>query len=254
MRLRQYLKNNLIAKSVYAFYRLFTSEFRFSNIKNIFWFFRDYNALKETQNKHFEKFIFYPCLNDKLTYTPLEPTYFFQDTWVAAKIFRNKPQHHYDVGSSVMSMGILSQFVPITLIDIRPIDLKLPQLHYLEGSILSIPFESNSISSLSSLCVVEHIGLGRYGDSVDAFGSEKAAKELQRILAKNGNLYFSVPVDCECRVYFNAHRAFTRDYVLKIFADLTLIEEKYQYGRELYDVYDSEKGFGTGLFYFRKNI
>lgn len=252
MRLRQHLKNNLIAKSAYAFYRLLTSDFRFSNIKNIFWFFHDYVALKEMQNKNFENISFYPCLNDKLTYTPLEPTYFFQDTWVAAKIFRNKPQHHYDVGSSVMSMGILSQFVPITLIDIRRIDLKLPQLHYLEGSILSIPFESNSISSLSSLCVVEHIGLGRYGDSVDAFGSEKAAKELQRVLAKNGNLYFSVPVDCECRIYFNAHRAFTRDYILKIFADLTLIEEKYQYGRELYDVYDSKKGFGTGLFYFRK--
>jgi len=107
-------------------------------------------------------------------------------------------------------------------------------------------------SSLSSLCVIEHIGLGRYGDPIDAFGSEKAAKELQRVLAPEGNLYLSVPVDSECRVYFNAHRTFTRECVLELFSQLVLIEEKYIYGREFCEHYDSGKGFGTGLFHFRK--
>jgi ubiquinone/menaquinone biosynthesis C-methylase UbiE len=160
--------------------------------------------------------------------------------------------HHYDIGSSANSIGIISQFTPTTMIDIRPIDLKLDGLHFIEGSILAIPFEDNSIQSLSSLCVIEHIGLGRYGDQVDAFGSEKAAQEIQRVLAKGGNFYCSLPVDSECKIYFNAHRAFTRAYVLELFSGLSLVEEKYHYGRAVYDFYDAKKGFGTGLFYFTK--
>jgi len=138
------------------------------------------------------------------------------------------------------------------MIDIRPIELKIPGLHFVKGSILDIPFNDNSINSLSSLCVLEHIGLGRYGDPIDVFGSEKAAKELQRVLATGGNLYVSVPVDSECRVYFNAHRSFTREYILELFSQLELIEEKYHYDRELYDDYDPDKGFGTGFYHFRK--
>lgn len=61
-----------------------------------------------------------------------------------------------------------------------------------------------------------------------------------------------MPVDDDNRIYFNAHRAFTREYILELFNDMELIEEKYIYQRELYNMYDKTKGFGTGLFYFRK--
>ena len=40
----------------------------------------------------------------------------------------------------------------------------------------------------------ESIGLGRYGDNIDIYGTKKAVEELQRTLAKNGNLFFSVPI------------------------------------------------------------
>jgi SAM-dependent methyltransferase len=194
----------------------------------------------------------YPCLNDWTNYTPVEPTYFFQDTWAARKIFQLRPTHHYDVGSSIMTIGIISQYVPTTIVDIRPINLELENLYFITGSILALPFADESIESLSSLCVVEHIGLGRYGDSIDSWGSEKAAVELKRVLKSGGDLCVSVPVDEECRVYYNAHRAFTRDYVLELFRGLDLVEEKYIYGRALYDEYDGARGFGTGLFHFRK--
>jgi hypothetical protein len=102
--------------------------------------------------------------------------------------------------------------------------------------------------------VVEHIGLGRYGDPVDALGSEKAAIELSRVLAWGGDLYLSLPVDSHCRTYFNAHRAFTRQHVLGLFPELTLVEEKYQYGDACRDTYDPSLGFGTGMFHFRKEV
>jgi SAM-dependent methyltransferase len=218
-------------------------------------FFRSYSKYKRLlENKNFllQTRDLYPRLFDNTKKTLIDPVYFYQDTWCAGKIFSAKPKQHYDVGSSVEMVGILSQFVPTIMIDIRPLPVTLPNLSFSEGSVLSLPFADNSIEFLSSICVIEHIGLGRYGDSLDQYGSEKAAQELIRVLLRGGSLYISVPIDKENVVYFNAHRAFTREYVLKLFKLLTLVEEKYVYGSLIFDKYEKERGFGTGLFHFKK--
>jgi SAM-dependent methyltransferase len=193
-----------------------------------------------------------PCLTDRTTTTPVEPTYFLQDAWFARKIAEQRPASHVDVGSSARSMALIAQFLPVTFVDIRPVEIELAGFAFLRGSVLALPFADGSVSSLSSLCVIEHIGLGRYGDPFDARGSEQAAAELNRVLTPGGNLYVSVPVDAECRIYFNAHRAFTRDYLLELFPGLTLREEHYIYGRELVPAYAPGRGFGTGLYHLSK--
>lgn len=244
-------KSRLI-RDVHALYILFVRQFAWSHGWNILWFWSDYRRIRREGNQQFANYRLQPCLNDKTRFTPMDPVYFFQDTWAARKIFELKPARHVDVGSSAKTIGILSQFVPVTMVDIRPLPLQLAGLEFIEGSILDLPFKDNSVASLSSLCVVEHIGLGRYGDAVDAYGSEKAIAEIRRVVAPGGVVIFSVPVDRENTVYFNAHRAFTREYVLSLFADFELLEEKYQYGNALLDAYDAARGFGTGLFLMRK--
>jgi SAM-dependent methyltransferase len=193
-----------------------------------------------------------PYLTDRTSTTPVEPTYFLQDSWCARKIAEQRPDEHVDVASSARSMAVIAQFVPVTFVDIRPVEIELARFTFVAGSVLALPFADGSIRSLSSLCVIEHIGLGRYGDEVDARGSEKAAGELRRVLAPGGNLYVTVPVDRECLVYFNAHRAFTRDYLLSLFPGLELVEERYIYERSLFPHYMPERGFGTGLYHFRR--
>lgn len=251
-----YITRLNLTRYLCALFKVNVVFFKFSPIqclKKYVWFFYQLYAFKKMgENAHFREVNLFPCLFDNLTYTPLEPTYFFQDTWAARKIFELKPKHHYDIGSSVKTIGVLSQFVPITMVDLRPIQLSIPNLFFKEGSILELPFESNSIDSLSSLCVIEHIGLGRYGDDLDPFGSEKAFLELQRVLKCGGVILFSVPIDSKNTIYFNAHRAFTRDYILQVFLGFELVEEKYHYGLELFDSYDPTRGFGTGLFMFKK--
>lgn len=195
-----------------------------------------------------------PCILDKTDDTPVDPIYFYQDSWCAKKIFEQKPAHHYDIGSKAEMVGIISQFTPTTMVDIRPINLQMPGFSFQTGDILHLPFKDGELDSVSSICVIEHIGLGRYGDALDPFGSEKAASELVRVLARNGNLYVSVPIDDANKIYFNAHRAFTRKYALELFSGLKLIEEKYIYGRELSNTYDPSQGFGTGLYHFRKTL
>jgi SAM-dependent methyltransferase len=194
----------------------------------------------------------FPCIYDKTDNTPLDAIYFYQDTWCVSKIIQNKPEHHYDIGSQVEMVGIISQLTPTTMIDIRPIELELKNLSFIKSDILSLPFADGSLQSISSICVIEHIGLGRYGDKLDPFGSEKAIQEILRILAPAGNFYISLPVDSENIIYFNAHRAFTRDYILRLFESAKLIEEKYIYDKEMVGSYDKLRGFGTGLFHFMK--
>ncbi len=222
-------------------------------LRSFFSDFKAYRALPKNEKWALNESDLYPCIYDKTDTHTMDPVYFYQDAWCAGKIFANKPSHHYDIGSQAHMIGIISQFTPTTMIDIRPLTLtSLKNLHFITGSVLDLPFKDGEIHSLSSICVLEHIGLGRYGDPIDQFGSEKAIAEMKRVLAPGGNLYISVPVDMADKVYFNAHRAFTRDYVLELFKELSLVEEKYIYGDKILDSYDAKKGFGTGLYHFKK--
>ncbi|MDP3962622.1 MAG: DUF268 domain-containing protein [bacterium] len=255
--MREKLKNIPFIKYAVVFARAFKSEYGLSTrLLCIFRFFRDYDLFRKYPPNTAYKVStadLFPRIYDRVESHKLDPVYFLQGTWCAKKIFEEKPSEHYDVGSQALMVGIISQFVPTTMIDIRPLALSLPGLSFVKGDITELPFKEGSISSLSSICVIEHIGLGRYGDRLDPFGTEKAAKELARVLRKGGCLYISVPVDAENKVYFNAHRSFTRDYILELFKTLKLSEEKYIYGKNMYPSYDPAKGFGTGLYHFKNS-
>ncbi len=252
------LRKNKIILSLYYFYKSLGEFFSFgifAYAANLTWFIKDYISLKKkSKNKvtPFRVHALYPNLRDKTSFTPVDPVYFLQDTWAAKKIFDIKPAIHYDVGSSVKTMGILSQYVPVVMIDIRPIGISLNNMDFKQGTILKLPLEDNSIASISSLCVIEHIGLGRYGDPIDESGSEKAIKELCRVTKPGGCILFSVPVYRENCILFNAHRMFERVYILDLFSECYLQEEKYILGNALNDSFIDSENFQVGLFMFIK--
>ena len=107
-------------------------------------------------------------------------------------------------------------------VDYRPLRAEVPGLMPVGADITCLPFADNSLESVSSLHVIEHVGLGRYGDPLDPRGSRKAALELARILRPGGHLYLSVPVGRE-RVCFNAHRIFSPRTVVATLAPLGLV-------------------------------
>jgi len=128
------------------------------------------------------------------------------------------------VGSRVDFVGFLTAITKVNFVDIRPLDAPyLTNIENIKGSILELPYENNSLESISCLHVAEHIGLGRYGDALDPFGTQKAAAELSRCLAKGGNLFFSLPVG-KPRLCFNAHRIHSPIQVLGYFSELKLVE------------------------------
>jgi SAM-dependent methyltransferase len=198
----------------------------------------------------------YPCLTDKVRHTPFDPHYFYQGAWLSRRLARAKPGVHVDLGSSVMVIGVLSAIVHTIFVDFRPLTAKLTNLYSIGADILSLPFKADSMKSLSCLHVIEHIGLGRYGDRIDPEGSRKAARELERILKPGGRLYLSLPVGRE-RVCFNAHRVFSPTKVKELFSSLALTEfswvddqDRFREHQEL----GSANGFnyGCGMFAFEK--
>jgi SAM-dependent methyltransferase len=195
----------------------------------------------------------YPCLGDDSGETKIGAIYFYQDTWAFEKIVRRHPEFHVDIGSHHKFVALLSKVVPVTMVDIRPLSLDLDTLQFREGSILDLPFEENSLPSVSSLCVVEHIGLGRYGDALDPLGSEKAIKELKRVLAPGGYFYLSVPVGDYNITAFDAGRIFDMNYLLELLHPLEVVDKHFIVGRSFQRLYEYNSPFGTtGLFELRK--
>ena len=195
----------------------------------------------------------YPCLGENTAKTVVEPIYFYQDNWAFQKIVENRPSLHVDIGSHHKFVALLSNVVPVLMVDLRPLSLTLEKLQFKKGSIVDLPFRTASIDSISSLCVVEHIGLGRYGDTLDPFGSDKAVSELKRVLAPGGHLYVSVPVGNKNLVAFNAGRIFSLAYFLEVMRPLTLMEQSFIVGETLQKDYTPSPLFGTtGLFLFTK--
>ena len=165
----------------------------------------------------------YPQLWDRQASSPYDEHYFLQDVWAAQRIAELAPTEHVDVGSRVDLVGFLTAITRVVFVDIRPLETDVPGLTCVSGSVLNLPFDDRSLQSVSCLHVAEHIGLGRYGDPLDPAGTRKAARELARVLAPEGQLLFSLPVGRE-RVEFNAHRILSPGSALDLFGDLELLE------------------------------
>ena len=197
-----------------------------------------------------------PCLGDWTISTPFDPHYFYQGAWAARKLKLLSPEKHVDIASSVLMISVLSGFIDTTFVDYRPLKVSLKGLSSISGDILSLPFAEDSVNSLSCLHVIEHIGLGRYGDPLDPMGSIKGALELQRVLEKGGNLLLSLPIGRE-RICFNAHRVHSPSSVLRLFTSLQLVDFSFvddagQFHENAQLNQAQSLDYGCGLFHFQK--
>jgi SAM-dependent methyltransferase len=165
----------------------------------------------------------YPCLQDKQKFTPYDQHYIYHPAWAARKLVTINPGMHIDISSILSFSVIISAVVPVHFYDYRPAKLNLTNYQSDFADLLNLPFDDNSVESLSCMHTVEHVGLGRYGDEIDGSGDLKAIAELKRVLAPNGHLLFVTPVG-RPRIQFNAHRVYSHEQILEYFHPLTLKE------------------------------
>jgi hypothetical protein len=199
----------------------------------------------------------HPCLFDRTATTPYDPHYFHQAAWATDRILRRAAAEHVDVGSEATFVGTLSASVSVAFVDIRPLPVDSPNLRSLKGDLLAgLPFEDGEVQSLSCLHVVEHVGLGRYGDALAADGTARACAELARVLGSAGDLFLSVPVG-RPRVCFNAHRIHAPLQVLAYFAGLelrefSLVDDSYRFVVDADPRAAARLDYGCGLFWFSR--
>ncbi|MFZ0963035.1 MAG: DUF268 domain-containing protein [Terriglobia bacterium] len=165
----------------------------------------------------------YPQVHDRTVTTSIDAHYLYANGWAMRRIVSTRPRMHVDVGSQAIFANLLAGVVPVVFLDYRPLRTKLSGLACLSGNILKLPFMDRSVSSVSCLHVIEHIGLGRYGDALDPEGTRKAARELARVLGPGGNLFLAAPVG-KSRLCFNAHRIHAAEEIREMVRELELVE------------------------------
>lgn len=203
----------------------------------------------------------YPRLFDKTPKTSFDHHYIYHPAWAARIVKEINPKFHVDISSTLSFSSMLSAFIPVHFYDYRPANILLSNLKSNKIDLMSLPFPNNSVESISCMHTVEHIGLGRYGDPINPNGDLLAIKELKRVLAKNGNLLFVVPIGKD-KVAFNAHRIYSYNQITDYFSDLILKEFSLIPDNGLdagiiinaTEEQANKQNYGCGCFWFKKNI
>ena len=183
--------------------------------------------------------------------------YVYHLAWAARVLAADPPRTHVDIASSVYFAAMISAFVETEFYDYRPADLRLDNVRPGAADLTDLPFADRSVESLSCMHVVEHVGLGRYGDPLDPDGDLKAISELQRVLAAGGSLLFVVPVGTP-RVVFNAHRIYDFETIRGAFDEVKLEEFALVPDRDEGLIRDADPAlvqrqeYGCGCFWFRR--
>ena len=195
-----------------------------SVLKGISFYIKDYRKIKKLtkHNKDFTLGRLYPILDERFSDSgTMSGHYFHQDLIIAQKIYNNKPIRHIDIGSRIDGfVAHVAAFREVEIFDIRPLVSSVKNITFTQADLMKLPDSMIACcDSLSSLHVIEHFGLGRYGDPIDIDGHLKAIDNIYLMLKPEGKFYFATPIGKHQRIEFNAHRVFSVEYLLKHLQD-----------------------------------
>lgn len=198
-----------------------------------------------------------PIFNDFNTSAKYDSHYLYQGNWIAKKLKETNPTIHYDFGSDIRLMTSLCNHHKVIFNDIFLPNLKIVNFIEVENNLLNLKYKDSEISSISCLHVLEHVGLGRYGDQLDVNGHISAISELKRVLKTNGNLFITTPIGHPC-IHFNAHRVFSYSEFINLFNDFELVNFNYLNDEGHFFEKDypfneiCNNKYGCGFFWFKK--
>jgi Caenorhabditis protein of unknown function, DUF268. len=198
----------------------------------------------------------YPCLGDKLSHTPFDQHYTYHPAWAARVLATTRPEYHVDISSILAFSAIVSAFIPVKFYDYRPAQLLLNNYESGFVDLKKLEFASDSIPSISCMHTIEHIGLGRYGDELDAHGDVKAISELIRVTRKGGDILFVTPVG-RPMIQFNAHRIYSYEQIMEYFRgcalmEFSLVPDAGGLITHANPALVKEQQYGCGCFWFKK--
>lgn len=195
------------------------------SIRSLPKFYSDYKRLRTDQalndgGLRIERF--YPVLTERA-----EPSgeasghYFHQDLLVAQKVFASGAMRVVDVGSRVDGfVAHLAAFRKIEVIDIRVLKSDHDNIVFLQRNLMGedVSRKLGQSDLVTCLYVLEHFGLGRYGDPIAADDHVRGLRNLERLVADGGRLLLGVPIGRQ-RIEFNARRVFASKTLPSLISD-----------------------------------
>ena len=165
-----------------------------------------------------------PCLFDFDANAGVDDDeYFLQDLFVSQLIFKSNVSKHLDVGSRIDGfVAHIATFMEVTIGDLRKFPYAVPNINYTHFNLLDNEnylqdTHDEKFPSISCLHTIEHLGLGRYGDSLKRSKCvEIAVENLAKLCSEGGKLYISTPVGNE-RIEFNANYIYSPKYIISCF-------------------------------------
>lgn len=234
---------------------------RLTNLGRLPLFIRDYVRFKKQTFSHKKRFTLrtrdlYPCIEDRSKTHAFDAHYIYHPAWASRIIAETRPRKHVDISSSLSFVTIASAFVPIDFYDYRPADIRISNFKPQHADINNLPFGSYSVKSISCMHVIEHIGLGRYGDVIDYDGDLKAIRELKRVVEFGGDLLIVVPIG-KARIEYNAHRIYSYAQILSLFDGYSLenfgfVTDKDVFIENCDPLITRYQSYGCGCFWFKR--
>ncbi|NUN09441.1 MAG: DUF268 domain-containing protein [Ignavibacteriaceae bacterium] len=201
----------------------------FNSIRGLLIYFRNLSAFKKKLAETGSPFrikSLYPCLDDRFDSAGSLPLHYFHlDLHVASRIYINQPSLHVDIGSRIDGfIAHIAVFRQVEIFDIRELSYSIPNVTFRQADLMSGDFQySDYCDSVSCLHVIEHLGLGRYGDPLDPDGHIKSVNNIHKMLKRGGLFYFATPVG-PLRIEYDAHRVFSIRYLLDMFEGKFTVE------------------------------
>jgi len=162
-----------------------------------------------------------------------------------------------DVGSgiSLFPLALASFGFEVTTIDLKSYAYSslLPNIKPVVCDIRKTSFPDNHFDIITAVSTIEHIGLGRYGDTLDWQGDKKAVHELVRILKPGGVFFITLPFGKKGISYL--HRVYDYDSLTDLLRGLTIVCESFftQKG-EIWIVTNSENIAGVDPTFYVQGI
>jgi len=111
------------------------------------------------------------------------------------KQIKNPNAKILEVGSceSLLALHLASMGHSITAVDLNDYEFGHPNLKFIKGDICNINLPINYFDYIILVSVLEHIGLGAYGEKAFEDGDKKTLQHLKNCLKNDGRFIITVP-------------------------------------------------------------
>jgi SAM-dependent methyltransferase len=187
----------------------------------------EFNKLKENPPKGFDVFPHF-IVGDINPFHPQNHCQ-YQKSFISNWLSKIKPEKILDIGSDRSWLCGLLAYYKVTTIDVRKRKCLLDNETVITCDASKLDLPNNHFDVVTSLMCIHHVGLGRYGDTIDYDKDIKMMDEIKRVLKPNGYFLFSIAIHfappCIC---FNGHRIYDYEMIKnRLCSNLKLIDEKF---------------------------